>query len=900
MPELTHCPKCGARLAPGLLGETCPNCALEAAFEFRGPNANVPEPITQIGPYRLMEKIGEGGLGVVYMAEQQEPIRRRVAVKLIKPGMDSREVIARFEAERQALALMDHPNIARIFEAGTTDNGHPYFAMELVRGVRITEYCDRHNLSTRERLDLFIIVAHAVQHAHQKGIIHRDLKPSNILVTVNDGVPVAKIIDFGIAKATEHPLTDRTLFTRFNQLLGTPAYMSPEQAELTSLDIDTRTDIYSLGVLLYELLTGHTPFDAKELLKVGLEHMLRTIRETEPPRPSARLSTLTAAELTTVARQRHTESPKLIHSVSGDLDWIVMKCLEKNRARRYDSVTGLALDLRRHLDQKPVTARPPSFAYITQKFCRRNQEKLISAAAIVFMLALGVVIGEWQPLDTAPAEWPALAAALLITAFAVAITTVFGIRTRVARRQRLAERRQNAIDKALLIAWTGDLDGTEQAIREAELTGASIADLRVLRGALAIHGCRYVEAVEHLEEAWKLSPRSVAVASMLIRAYTSLGQWEQAQPLFEIMDHLTPTTPEDFLLRGSLEALVDPAGALATLNEAVRRRPTGIARLHRASVRASHALDTGGIADAEAAMADINSVRALLANNAQTIVWSLKAHLIATQLYEENQLSEKRAAAWRQVELDAAELQQFPGNQAAMIGRALYLMRVGGDPAPLRSLRASTSNGLNGVVDSYLAVALYRRGEFQAALDVLPARPGPVQIPRDYARGYVLTELPNGPQRAWEEVHRLWRSNLPLWDALGIQSILRLIGRKQEAIDLCRQVRARRPSYLPWRKEWYRRLLDYNCADLPEDELMKAAGASRYNQSEAHFYLGLTKLADGHRNEAWNHFHAVLATRVFMFWDNDWSAAFLLRLEGDPNWPSWIPRNTNPAGINGQ
>jgi serine/threonine protein kinase len=250
-------------------------------------------------------------------------------------------VIARFEVERQALALMDHPNIARIFDANTTSSGRPYFVMELVRGVRITDYCDSHNLSTRERLDLFVLISHAVQHAHQKGIIHRDLKPSNILVTVNDGVPVPKIIDFGIAKATQQPLTDKTLFTRFNQLLGTPAYMSPEQAELTSLDIDTRTDIYSLGVLLYELLTGRTPFDSKELFRAGLEQMLRIIREREPARPSARLSTLSAEELTTVASRRQIKGSDLLRLFRGDLDWIVMKCLEKDRGRRYETASGL-------------------------------------------------------------------------------------------------------------------------------------------------------------------------------------------------------------------------------------------------------------------------------------------------------------------------------------------------------------------------------------------------------------------------------------------------------------------------------------------------------------------------------------------------------------------------------
>src|SRR5438094_5189605 len=312
------------------------------------------KPGVQIGHYKLLQQIGEGGCGVVYMAEQEEPVRRRVALKVIKLGMDTKQVIARFEAERQALALMDHPNIAKVLEAGATDTGRPYFVMELVRGVKITHYCDENNLSTRERLDLFIKVSQAVQHAHQKGIIHRDLKPSNILVADHDGVPVPKIIDFGIAKATtDQRLTDKTLFTAFEQFIGTPAYMSPEQARMSGLDIDTRTDIYSLGVLLYELLTGKTPLDQRELLASGLDEMRRTIREQEPARPSTRLSTMIEGELTITARHRHTDAPKLIHLLRGDLDWIVMKALEKDRARRYETANSLASDIQRYLADEP-------------------------------------------------------------------------------------------------------------------------------------------------------------------------------------------------------------------------------------------------------------------------------------------------------------------------------------------------------------------------------------------------------------------------------------------------------------------------------------------------------------------------------------------------------------------
>ncbi len=350
------------------------------------------KPGDRVGHYKLLQQIGEGGCGAVFMAEQEEPVRRRVALKIIKPGMDTKSVIARFEAERQALALMEHPNIAQVWDAGATAAGRPYFVMELVRGVKITDYCDQNSLSTSARLELFVQVCHAIQHAHQKGIIHRDIKPSNILVTTTaEGHPLPKVIDFGIAKATTgQQLTDKTLFTAFEMLIGTPAYMSPEQAALTSVDVDTRTDIYSLGVLLYELLTSQTPFDARELLKSGLDEIRRVILSADPVRPSTRLSTMQAAALLTVAQQRQAEAFKLVHAVRGDLDWIVMKALDKDRARRYATANGLAADVQRYLADEPISARPPSPAYKLKKLVARNKLLVAGLAIIGALLVVGL------------------------------------------------------------------------------------------------------------------------------------------------------------------------------------------------------------------------------------------------------------------------------------------------------------------------------------------------------------------------------------------------------------------------------------------------------------------------------------------------------------------------------
>jgi tetratricopeptide (TPR) repeat protein/serine/threonine protein kinase len=456
--------------------------------------ATIDEPVREgpgavIGPYKLLEQIGEGGFGVVFVAEQQHPVRRKVALKVIKPGMDTRQVIARFEAERQALALMDHPNIARVLEAGETSSGRPYFVMELVRGPAMTEYCDQHNLPVRERLELFIDVCQAVQHAHQKGIIHRDIKPSNVLVTLHDGKPVVKVIDFGIAKAMGQQLTEKTLFTNFAQMIGTPLYMSPEQAEMTGLDVDTRSDIYSLGVLLYELLTGTTPFDKERLKQAGFDEIRRIIREEEPPKPSTRMSTVCHAA-PTASTHRQSDPRKLSRLYRGELDWIVMKALEKDRNRRYETASAFAADVRRYLNDDPVQARPASAMYRFRKFARRNKTALgMASFVLVTVMAL-----------TGSAVWMGLQKAARRAETNRAVTTaVTQTETLLAegdkqtdhpeRWQTTAQLAEKAVERADDLAATGEAtQELVQRVREARAAvNAAVGDSRLLVQLDRIH-----------------------------------------------------------------------------------------------------------------------------------------------------------------------------------------------------------------------------------------------------------------------------------------------------------------------------------------------------------------------------------------------------------------------------
>ena len=610
----------GSFLEPPLPGEVA---TLDEPAISEGPG-------TVIGRYKLLQRIGEGGFGVVFMAEQSEPVERQVALKIIKPGMDTRQVIARFEAERQALAMMDHPDIARVFDAGTTESGRPYFVMELVRGFPVTKFCDQRRMTTEERLRLFVSVCQAVQHAHQKGIIHRDLKPSNVLVALYDDKPVPKVIDFGVAKATSQKLTKRTMFTQFGQILGTAEYMSPEQAVMNQLDIDTRSDVYSLGVLLYELLTGDTPIDRKRLRTVAFDEMLRIIREEDPPRPSTRLSTVETASA--VAANHGTEARRLSAAVRGELDWIVMKALEKDRSRRYQTASDLAKDVENHLNDEIVLARSPSPAYRLRKFSRQHRGGLITATLVAVSLLVGLGVAVRQ---AHLAERAATSAAIARRDAENARENAEAERDDKAKI--LDEKKKILKDLGTTLFQLGlthVLSGEEASAREivAQLEEQEDQDLADKLDGLVfvMAGGDEDAALALFKEVSRRNPNDPGSFAALMFIYCIRGRYKEVfdscWKLEQLLTDVDPHFPSDgFFIANMLFS--DSRRGLQYADETFSKARSPVTLLYRGGIRARYAMHSGSVEEVASAFQQVEGARFMLGDAVGVRIEGLIAYL---------------------------------------------------------------------------------------------------------------------------------------------------------------------------------------------------------------------------------------------------------------------------------
>jgi serine/threonine protein kinase len=852
------------------------------------PNATVDEqpvterPGTAIGPYKLKEQIGEGGMGLVFVAEQQEPVRRKVALKIIKPGMDSKQVIARFEAERQALAMMDHQNIARVFDAGTTESGRPYFVMELVHGVPITDYCDANKLTPRQRLELFVPVCQAIQHAHQKGIIHRDIKPSNVLVTMYDDKPVPKVIDFGVAKAIEQRLTEKSVYTQFGILVGTFEYMSPEQAEMNAFGVDTRSDIYALGVLLYELLTGTTPLERQRLREAAFDEIRRIIKEEEPQRPSVRLST--SGALAKVAAARKTEPAKLSRLMRGELDSVVMKCLEKDRSRRYDNASGLVRDVERYLKDEPVEARPPSAGYRLRKAIRRHRAALTAAGAVAAALLLGTSVAVWQAsLARADRKRADLAEAKRLEDQAIADTAL------------IAERRQNALDRAIEAAFSGDVGKAHTAIVAAEAAGVAADRVHWLHGLVHYQQGKIEEAIREFQSSIALKP-SVAAYAMHGRALfdaslqsgNALDRYMQSARV-DLVNSMAPETAEDYLCRGfTLTGFkythnldVKSTQALADIDKAIAMRDTPIARAFRAFEEDKLAgLEEWDLPSCERALDGVQKAKLQLPDNKYVRFKSLHSHLWAANRYEESGLPEKQKAVLEEAGRDAEELKEIH-TLAYILARVYYFEHIGDTKAAIAELEQASRRDETSDVVPWYALALYEQGRDAKALDVLDKRLKPGNWTGEILRIMLLAEQPDvGPEKAYDQYRKL-KAAKPSEPA-GPQGYpyglaVMLLG-KEKYVEGHAQSVANVSLFTK-----------YMTGHASEAEFIEAAGKSRLFLCRNHYIVGLNRLSDGDRAGAREQFQKALDTKFYSTNAYPYARAFLARMKRDPEWPKWIP-----------